>query len=217
MQIHPTPMRKPSWLIFTLSVGCTPAALPSDASIEPTPPVPTVVATLSAAPSSPATAPSEPEPEPTAEVERDPRAITSAEVCPATKDALLAVLRGYPKDFENASLGSVRVDDLHPEDRRADGTFGETAEGPGYWGPIDFDSNGVEDRVLNYTSVDFWSYLFFIRKSDCWAFSGYLEGYQVELADKGKSARVLTYPIGPDARIETYRFDGSRFVKPGKR
>ena len=79
--------------------------------------------------------------------------------------------------------------------------------GVGYWGPADIDGDGVVDRVMRFTSVDFWSHFLFLKKGDCLRYIGSLEGYQIEITRaKGATprARVYTYPIGPNSRVETY-------------
>ena len=126
------------------------------------------------------------------------------------------MLGRYPKDIEDRSKGSVRAGDLEREAPNKEGPFGLGGSGSGYWGPTDIDSDGVEDLVLGHTSVDFWSHLFFVRRGGCFAFAGYVEAYQVELgplAGGRREARVLTYPIGPIARIEAYRWTGKAFEK----
>lgn len=89
-----------------------------------------------------------------------------------------------------------------------------TGIGVGYWGAADIDGGGADDRILRYTSTDFWSHFLFLKKGECFRFAGSLEGYQIEVTRaKGATprARVHTYPIGPSSRVEAYSWNGACF------
>jgi hypothetical protein len=137
-------------------------------------------------------------------------------VCAERRAALDALLGQYPKDFEDRSKGNVTVADLALESPKREGTFGDPAAGSGYWGATDIDGDGVQDRVLRYESIDFWSYIFFVRRGGCLAFAGFIEAYQVQLVPLPgglRNARALLYPTGPAQRIQAYRWTGTAFEK----
>jgi hypothetical protein len=194
-----------------------------------TAPRPAVAPSAEPAPQQDATtAAPEPSVEPTpvtpAEDERSPLfpaplpALRMSDVCPAERPALDAVLKAYPKDIEDRGRGSATVEDLSAVAPVRDAKFGDRSGIAGYWGPTDLDGDGAEDLILEYTSVDFWSRLFFLRREGCFAYAGFAEGYQVELSrgPSGAGVRVLTYPIGPASRIEQLQWNGRELRRAKK-
>lgn len=188
--------------------SASPATAPSAtvfASVAPStiaPEEPPVVLTLP--PSTSATAESPPDEPP------DPDALTAEQICLDSRQrALDAVGRFTIFDSDRrATLADLSIERPRTEDAFLDDV------GPGYWGPADIDGDGVEDRVMRFTSVDFWSHHLFLKKGDCLRYAGSLEGYQIEVTRaKGGSprARVFTYPIGPDSRVDTYGWNGASF------
>lgn len=138
-------------------------------------------------------------------------AIRIDEICADGRAPALEAIGQYRPDFEHPDKATLA--DLELESPRTDAAFLDNV-GPGYWGPVDIDGDGVDDRIMRLTSVDFWSHFFFMRKGGCLRYIGVLEGYQVEVTrPKGVSprARVHTYPIGPDSRVDAYAWNGAFF------
>ncbi|MFO0547538.1 MAG: hypothetical protein U0271_04065 [Polyangiaceae bacterium] len=134
------------------------------------------------------------------------------DVCADSQRRLKQAIGSYT-DVETSARATVA--DLQPEPPRTDADFLSNS-GSGYWGPTDIDGDGVEDRVMVFTSVDFWSHFVFLKKGGCLRYAGTLEGYQIELKrTKGGAirARVYTYPIGPGSSVDAYVWNGSAFVK----
>lgn len=137
-------------------------------------------------------------------------------VCASDRlDALLAELG----ESDGVLGGFVRCEPLSVRDLEApparSGKFGDLDQGNGFFGDLDVDRDGKPDRVLLYTSVDYWAWFVFVRDAGCLRFVDAVEGYQVDLlpaADHGiRRVRVLSYPL--QGRIETLRFDGHRYVR----
>jgi hypothetical protein len=137
-------------------------------------------------------------------------------VCASDRlDALLAELGKSDGELG----GFVRCEPLSVRDLEApparSGRFGDLDQGNGFFGDLDVNRDGKQDRVLLYTSVDYWAWFVFVREASCLRFVDAVEGYQVELlapVDHGiRRARVLTYPL--QGRIETLRYDGRRYVR----
>jgi len=143
----------------------------------------------------------------------NPDELRIEDVCSDSRRRLAEALGRYPRGLEDSTPATVA--DLELEPPQTDSAFLDDV-GPGYWGPTDIDGDGADDRMLRFTTVDFWSHVILLKKGDCWRYAGLLEGYQVEITrGKGGSprARVHTYPVGPNSRVDAYRWSGSAFVR----
>jgi len=151
------------------------------------------------------------EPEAVAETGPDtalPPPRPSRPVC--NRAELNTLLSTLPKDLEEPSLGSLTLEDL-PE---ADATSGAPqSDSFGFFGSRDFDGNGKPDRVLLYTSLDYWLWLPFVAKRDCDQFLGAVPGYRVMLKKSKhngmRDLASLSYPI--QGHIERFQFDGKAY------
>ncbi|APR76059.1 Hypothetical protein A7982_01406 [Minicystis rosea] len=202
-----------SLVMSLLLIGCAPEPRAAHGPVTLTVAPPPAAQTVTSSPSAVAPSPSS---EPSPENAREAPPLRELDVCADDRASVAALLGKYPKDVEDRSKGSVGIGDLEREAPNKEEPFGIGSSGSGHWGPTDIDGDGVDDLVLGYTSVDFWSHLYFVRRGSCFAFAGYIEGYQVELGPLvggRRDVRVLAYPIGPIARIEAYRWTGKAFQK----
>lgn len=89
------------------------------------------------------------------------------------------------------------------------------ADGFGFFGTRDLDANGKLDRVVLYTSVDYWLWLLFIDKPNCEKFIGAVPGYSVTVQSTMHQGHrdlvALSYPI--QGQNENFWFDGKTYVK----
>jgi hypothetical protein len=93
------------------------------------------------------------------------------------------------------------------------GHAGDTGVGAAFFGDQDIDGDGRRDLVLLYTSVDYWSWFVFLRRSGCLRFVAAIDGHQVELLPSKhagvRDVRVWTYPL--QGRTERRAFDGREY------
>ena len=195
------------WRVLLLSVSLAACARPSPpAAAAPllVPPTP------SATPPVPAAAPPMPEqaPEPEAEAEPAPAPLR---VC--RPRALEKALAPFPKNLEFPELGPPTLTDLEPAPVK-EGKLGDLDRGLAFFGPLDFDADGRVDRVLLYTSVDYWLWLVFVDRGHCHELVGEVEGYQVEAGKRDASGyrelAAWTYPIM--GRRVRYRMSGKGYT-----
>ncbi len=151
-----------------------------------------------------------PAPEPGPADSPEPAPPWIKDICADSRPHVASALGEY-YSFDTESRATLAELALEPP--TADAAFLADV-GPGYWGPTDIDGDGADDQVMRFTTIDFWSHLFFLRRGDCLRYAGLLEGFQIELTrTKGGAvrARVHTYPIGPNSRVDPYVWDGSSF------
>lgn len=121
-----------------------------------------------------------------------------------------AILATLTLDLENPQLGSPKLSDL-PDASPPE----EETDGFGFHGTRDFDANGKLDRVVLYTSVDYWLWFVFEQKPNCERFLGAVPGYRIDVQKTSHSGRrdlvALTYPLM--GQNENYWFDGKKYVK----
>lgn len=167
-------------VVFACLTGCAPTSVAPAAA----PPAPAPVHV---------SAP-EPEPAPQPESERVP--VTALRVCHLKE--LDRVLAPLPKQLERPELGPPSLADLEPVPMKK-GKLGELEHGPAFFGSHDFDADGRTDRVLLYTSVDYWLWLVLVDRGGCHELVGEVEGYQVESGKKDASGfrelAAWSYPL----------------------
>lgn len=158
----------------------------------------------------PAAAPPVPEQTPEAEAEAEP-APAPLHLCQPRE--VEKVLAPFPKDLEFPERGPPTLADLEPVPMQR-GKLGELDRGLAFFGSHDFDADGRVDRVLLYTSVDYWLWLVFVDRGHCHELVGEVEGYQVEAGKRDASGyrelTAWTYPIM--GRPVRYRMSGKRYA-----
>jgi hypothetical protein len=143
--------------------------------------------------------------------EPEPPASALPRVCnPVT---LTETLSPYLRDLEMPALGPPTLLDLEAAPPPP-GKFGD-AGWSGFFGPRDFDGDGRGDRVLAYTSVDYWLWLLFVERPGCIELVGSVPGYQVQAGSARHNGLsdidALSYPVM--GHIERYRYDGKGYVQ----
>lgn len=153
----------------------------------------------------------EPEPEPVAAPEPEPEPDLPAKTL-CNRAEVNLVLKDLPKDLENPQLGHVKLSDLEVAPTTNEQ---EPGDGFGVFGARDLDQNGKGDRVLLYTSVDYWLWLLFRNNGGCQQFLGAVPGYKLTIektAHNGiRDIVALSYPI--QGQDERYEFDGKKYQK----
>ncbi|MEZ4221932.1 MAG: hypothetical protein R3B13_13450 [Polyangiaceae bacterium] len=187
---------------------------PADPTAPPIQPTPAPASVPAPTPAPELEPEANPEPEPVSNPVRPPAAAEpNAETRPRRRvcnpNELNAVLSTYEIDLElNPRTPKLSdLPDAGPPEAETDGF--------GFHGPRDLNTDGKPDRVVLYTTVDYWEWLMFEQKPNCELFLGAIPGYRIDVQTTTHHGRrdliALSYPL--QGHLERFEFDGKRYVK----